>query len=174
MRETYARVLAGALVTGAIAAVVGMSALFETGKDAPLRVVAPPATLQRPVPIEVAPAAVRPQKHAVRRAVRTVSRPVHTAVVTRPLVTIKAKRPGSPAVRHLASSRPKPKPARVAPPTAETQPAPAEVASVATPEPAPLVETAGDAKEHPGHAYGHDKDHGNGNGNAYGHDKQKE
>jgi hypothetical protein len=68
MRETYARVLAGALMTGAIAAVVGMSALFETGKDAPLRVVAPPATLQRPVPIEVAPAAVRPQKHAVRRA----------------------------------------------------------------------------------------------------------
>jgi hypothetical protein len=49
MRESCARVLAAALMTGAIAFAVGMPALFETAHDFGRTLLAPPSSLQRTV-----------------------------------------------------------------------------------------------------------------------------
>src|SRR5205823_10823255 len=49
MRETCARVLAAALMTGAIAFAVGMPALFGTAHELGRSVLAPPSSLQRTV-----------------------------------------------------------------------------------------------------------------------------
>jgi hypothetical protein len=159
MRETCARVLAAALITGVFGAVAGTSTLFGTPSEPTQRLAAPPAALERSVPITVAPTPVRPHRKAARHVpkarVQTISRPVRHAVVARRLVVIHTK--------------PKPEPKRMRPA------APRELASSSTPtapaaEPgapeaaAPPVENGGDDKERPGHAYGHDKEHHEGHG----------
>jgi hypothetical protein len=159
MRETCARVLAAALMTGAIAAVVGLSALVGAPTDANPPLAAPRPVPERSVPIHVVP--VRSRPHPVRRAetARRVSAPAPRAVVTRPLVLIHTS-PAQPPRRHLATTKPKPAPTPAAPTPAATPPA-APTTAVGTP-PAPAAQAEDDDKEHHGHAYGHDKEHGNG------------
>jgi hypothetical protein len=158
MRETCARVLAAALMTGAIAGTVAMSALFgpPSGADRPIS--APPSSLERSVRSEV-----------LREP------PVHRTKVERPVTTHSLHTtPGRPvgpshrlviirthhvhAVRRgLATTKPKPQPvAPVSEPTASPAPAP-------PPSPPAVEETESD--------HDHGNGSGNGNGNAYGHDK---
>src|SRR2546421_10800171 len=66
MRETCARVLAAALMTGAIAAVVAMSALYDAPQEDGRALTAPPSSLQHSVRLALpaarrAPAAPRPR-----------------------------------------------------------------------------------------------------------------
>src|SRR4051812_38070176 len=86
MRETCARVLAAALMTGAIATVVGMSALFEMPREADRALVVPPSSLQRTVRLKVPPA--RRHAPAAERLVsaHTNNTPSRRVVVTHSLV----------------------------------------------------------------------------------------
>jgi hypothetical protein len=156
MRETCARVLAAALMTGAIAAVVGMSALVGAPSDESRPLAAPPSLPERAVRIDAVP--VRPRTHAVRRVEAPLPAATHRAVVTRGLVivhTSRAKR----TRRHLASTKPKPTPAAATP---VATPAAVETPTVETPVPAADPESQ-DVEQH-GHAYGHDNEHGRGHG----------
>src|SRR5947207_7116988 len=69
MRETCGRVLAAALMTGAIATVVGMAALSDTPSEAGRPIAAPPSSLQHSVRLTVQPA---PRRHP-RTAPRLVT-----------------------------------------------------------------------------------------------------
>jgi len=115
MRETCARVLAAALMTGAIAFAVGMPALFGTAHDLGRSVLAPPSSLQRTVR---APAFSAPSRRAAGR-----ERPANTSPQT----------PGAGlAEQERFRSRPLPQPGKRAP-TPEPKPAP-------QPEPTPAVQ----------------------------------
>jgi hypothetical protein len=154
MRETCARVLAAALMTGAIATVVGMSALFDTPTEVSRPIAAPPSLLQRSVRVEVAAVhrrnRVEPRRHTARR----ISAPARPVVVTRRLVIVRKHRPKAPQ-RSLASTQRKaPAPAPVAPAQPAVVPPPVEPA---TPQ-AAAPTTEQDDGNH-GHAYGHDKEH---------------
>ena len=157
MRETCARVLAAALMTGAIATVVGMSALFDTPTEVGRPIAAPPSSLQRSVRIEVA-AAHRRKRVERSETARPISAPARPVVVTRRVVIVH-KHHSAPPRRSLASTKHKPPaplplaPSRpaVAPPPVE--PAPPEAVAPATEQ--------DDDKQ--GHAYGHDKEHKHGN-----------
>ena len=70
MRETCARVLAAALMTGAIAFAVGMPALFGTAHDRGRSLLAPPSSLQRSVRAPALPAP-RPGGGSQRAAAST-------------------------------------------------------------------------------------------------------
>jgi hypothetical protein len=156
MRETCARVLAAALMTGAIATVVAMSALFGTPGEASRPISAPPSSLQRSVRLAVQ-LAPRPRPSAARLVTAHTnympSRPRTVSV----LVTTRTRRVPSHARRQLSSVR-KPQPAPAVVPTPDA-PAPAAVPASADP-PAPVIDQG--------------KDHGQGRGHAYGHDKQDE
>src|SRR5689334_21416227 len=127
MRETCARVLAAALLTGAIATVVGMSGVFGTPGQASRPLAAPPSALQRTVRLSV-------QSYRLLPRVTRVTAPrleawTRPQVVTRSLVVVRpARHHVRPAPsRQLASSKPAP-----APPTATVVPAaPAQVAAPA-------------------------------------------
>jgi hypothetical protein len=158
MRETCARALAAALMTGAIATVVGMSALFDTPTEVGRPIAAPPSSLQRSVRVEVAAVHRRNRVERIHTA-RPISAPARPVVVTRRLVIVRKHR-SQPPRRSLASTQRKP-------------PAPAPVAlaqaTVAPPRVAPAApEVAAPATEqddgHHGHAYGHDKEHKQGKG----------
>jgi len=125
MRETCLRVLAAGLMTGAIAAVVGMSTLVDTSSDPGRPAAAAPPAEHHPIRIHVAPAP--PRRNAVKRprSLRDVSAPIRPTVIRRRVVSIHTKAPR----RQLASSEPK---AAAAPPTAESPP----VQVQATPSPA--------------------------------------
>jgi hypothetical protein len=158
MRETCARVLAAALMTGAIAGTVAMSALFGPSSEADRPITAPPSSLQRSVRAQVLRAP--PVHRSVERPVAAHSlrtpraRPV---VASHRLVIIRTHRVHA-VRRRLATTKPKPQPvAVVSEPTAS--PAPASPAPAPPPSPPAVEETESD------------HDHGNGNGNAYGHDK---
>jgi hypothetical protein len=155
MRETCARVLAAALMTGAIATVVGMSALFNTPTEAGRPIAAPPSSLQRSVRFEVA---VHRRNRVERiETARPISAPARPGVVSRRVVIVRKHR-SQPPRRSLASTQRKPRaPApvvasrpTVAPPPVE--PAPPETVAPATDQ--------NDGKH--GHAYGHDKEHKHG------------
>jgi hypothetical protein len=160
MRETCARVLAAALMTGAIAAVVAMSALVGAPSQSARPITAPPSSLERSVRIVALPAP-RPHRASVRRPVSAhqIRRPVvRPSVLARRFVTIHP-RATQPTRRRLASNKPKAAP--VAPtvsvqgPVAEPPP-PASV-------PAPQTEEPASQDDHGnGHAYGHEKEHGHG------------
>src|SRR5256714_15636798 len=79
MRQTCARVLAAALMTGAIFTVVGMSALFDTPREADRALVVPPSSLQRTVRVKVPPA----PRHAPA-ADRLGSAPTSSNTASRP------------------------------------------------------------------------------------------
>jgi hypothetical protein len=152
MRETCARVLAAALMTGAIATVVAMSVLFGTPGEASRPISAPPSSLQRSVRLAVH-LAPQPRPSAARLVTAHTnylpSRPRTVSV----LVTTRTRR--VPLHARQLSSVPKPPPAPVAVPTPD---APAAVPAPAEPPP----------------ALDQGKDNGHGHGHAYGHDKQDE
>jgi hypothetical protein len=168
MRETCLRVLAAGLMTGSIAAVVGMSALFGMPSAPGRPIAAPPSSLQRAVRIHVAPAP--PQRRSVERIRIThrVTRPARPAALVRRLVIIHTRPPR----RRLAWTKHKVTP--VAPavtPAAPATPAatpPAEPVQVQVPQPAASAEDDEADKDNNGHAYGHDKEHGQ------GHEKHEE
>lgn len=155
MRETCARVLAAALMTGAIATVVAMSALFEMPSGPGQPIAAPPSSLQRSVRLEAQPAP--PQRTRVRRrleAAHQISTPARAVVVTRSVVVTRRQRV-RPAARQLAEAKPAPKPV----------PAPVPVAP--QPPAAPVVEAV-----QPTEPDKQDKDHGQGSGKDHKeHDK---
>src|SRR5512142_2913591 len=65
MRETCARVVAAALLTAAIATVVGMSTLVDTPREPMRSIAAPPSSVQRSVRL-TAQIALRRQPPAAR------------------------------------------------------------------------------------------------------------
>jgi hypothetical protein len=162
MRETCARVLAAALMTGAIATVVGMSALFDTPSEPWRPISAPPSSLQRSVRIQAAAVHRRPRVVLVATAHR-ISLPSRPVVVTRRLVIVQPRR-RQPPRRRLASAKPRQLPA-----AAST--APAQLAAVAPPPaeqpaapeaPAAVTDEQDDSDENQGNANGHDKEHKHG------------
>jgi hypothetical protein len=169
MRETCARVLAAALMTGAIATVVAMSALSGATGEAGRPFAAPPSSLKRYVP--VVRQAIQPRPGSVRLTAASISaRPRPVVVTRRPVVA----RHWSP--RQLAAAKPKTKakPAQ-APPAPAPTPTPAAEPAPPTAEAAQLVEAPQPAAsaDGPGQQQGTSDDaHGeHGRGHAYGHDK---
>jgi hypothetical protein len=140
-------------MTGAIATVVGMSALFNTPTEAGRPIAAPPSSLQRSVRVEVAVH----RRNRVKRieTARPISAPARPGVVSRRVVIVRKHR-SQPPRRSLASTQRKPRAPvvasqpTVAPPPVE--PAPPETVAPATDQ--------NDGKH--GHAYGHDKEHKHG------------
>ena len=155
MRETCARVLAAALMTGAIATVVGMSALFDTPTGVSRPIAAPPSSLQRSVRVEVAAVHRRNRVEGIHTA-RRVSGPARPIVVARRLVVVRKHR-SKPSHRSLASTQRKP------PAPAPAPAAPAQPAVVPPPVEPAAPQAAASTTEHDddnhGHAYGHDKEH---------------
>jgi hypothetical protein len=157
MRETCARVLAAALMTGVIAGVVAMSAIVGSPSEDGLPVAAPPPSVERSVHAVGLPAP-RPHRTSVRRPVRAhpPSTPARPAGVARRLVIVHTRSAPS-AHRRLASTKPKPK---------------ARPAAPAAPVPEPVAETQAPATTLAAAEAETGDDHGN--GNAYGHDKDKD
>ena len=143
-------------MTGAIATVVGMSALFNTPTEAGRPIAAPPSWQQRSVRVEVA---VHRRNNVKRiETARPISAPARPGVVTRRLVIVR-KRGSHPPRRSLASTQRKaPAPAPVVPSQPTVAPPPVEPAPPETVAPA----TEQNDDKH-GHAYGHDKEHKHGN-----------
>ena len=156
MRETCARVLAAALMTGAIAGTVAMSALFGPPSEADGPITAPPSSLQRSVRVEVRrePLVHRTsvERPVIAHSLRTTR--ARSVVASHRLVIIRTHRMHA-VRRRLAATEPKPQP------VAPAAPAPEAAASPAPPPPVEETESEHD----------HGNGNGNGNGNAYGHDK---
>ena len=158
MRETCARVLAAALMTGAIAAVVAMSALFDTPQGGGGALTAPPSSLQRSVRVEVPPAPRHPPvaerlTSAQTRTSTPIRRVIVSAQVVRRTIVVGHRRPPR---RQLAAVRPKPAAVMHPAPAPVPTPAPASAPAAATPPPA-------SSDDHPSQG------NGNGNGNGNGH-----
>jgi hypothetical protein len=158
MRETCARVLAAALMTGAIASVVAMSALFEAPHEAGSALTAPPSSSERSVRIAVHP--LRRHEPGVRRrhlTQSTANRPVAPAAIARRIVRRSVVR-RSPQRRRLADVKPP------APPAPAVPAAAAPVAPIAA-----AAATMPPADADPDKGKGHDEEgHGNGNGHGHG------
>ena len=154
MRETCARVLAAALMTGAIAGTVAMSALFGPPSGADRPITAPPSSLQRSVRAEVLREPLAHRTH-VKRLVTAHSigtTRARSVVATHRLVIIRTHRVHA-VPRRLAATKPKPQPvAPVSEPTGSPAPAP--------PPSAPPVE---ETESNNDHGNGNGKDHGHGN-----------
>jgi hypothetical protein len=176
MRETCARVLAAALMTGAIATVVGMSALFDTPSEVDRALVVPPSSLQRTVRVKVPPA----PRHAPP-AERLVSAHTSSNAASRPVLVTHTLVRRTVVVRHvsqrrqLAAVRPKPAPAPQPPPPA----APA-AQTAAPPPPSPVTPDDVQPKGHEGddqrddHGDGHGEGNGNGKAHGHGHDERED
>ena len=156
MRGTCARVLAAALMTGAIATVVGMGALFGTPSEASPPISAPPSSLQRSVRL-TAHLAPRHQQSAPRLVT------VHTNHV--PPVRQRAVNGLAVTRTHHVAPRAHRQLASVPKPEAAPAPAPAPAVTPAPADPPPPVTSEDDNQG---------KDHAHGRGHAYGHDKQDE
>jgi hypothetical protein len=167
MRETCARALAAALMTGAIATVVGMAALVRTPNEAAAPMSAPPSALQRSVRLAAQPA---PRPH------RSVSRLVTTSTIqvparpapARPTLAVVRRRPARQPVRRRQLASTTPVTTATAAPASVSEPAAAPDEPAAAPPAVPSAET--DQPE--GHDEGEGHRHGHGRGHAYGHDKQ--
>ena len=163
MRETCARVLAAALMTGAIATVVAMSALFDTPQDRGGALTAPPSSLQRSVRVEVPPAPRHPPvaerlTSAQTRTSTPMRRVIVSTHVVRRTIVVRHRRPPR---RQLAAMRPKPAPVV----QSATTPAPP---AAATPPPAPSDHDPSQGNGH-GNGNGHTEKHGPGPGHGKGH-----
>jgi hypothetical protein len=140
MRETCARVLAAALMTGAIATAMGLPTLFDGAGDLGPGVTAPPSSLQRSVHVPALSAPARPA-----RAERLVTAQIARPPAKRPaIVRIEPSRgavpvgAGPPAV---PAAPPAPAPPAPAPP-APAPPAPApETRELAATTPEPVAAT---------------------------------
>ena len=163
MRETCARVLAAALMTGAIATVVAMSALFETPGGLSRPIAAPPSSLHRSVSLAAQRARPHPKTVARLRASRPVNRPTRPVILTRSLVVVRTHR-ADPPPRRLASTKPSTKPkhkplAASAPPAQPAAPQPPAL---------PAAQAAPPAKAEDDQQHESDEEHGNGNGDDRG------
>ena len=112
MRETCARVLAAALMTGAIAFAVGMPALFGTAHELGRSVLAPPSSLQRTIRTPGLPAQSRGA--GPERAVGTSPAGAQTEPTrfehARPSPLLRRPRGGKPAPAPKPNPAPQPKP----------------------------------------------------------------
>src|SRR6266540_5379097 len=157
MRETCARVLAAALMTGAIAFVLAMPALFESARDAGHGLTAPPSSLRRSVHAP-ALAAARPPARAARLAPshsvrQPASRPA-VATAAPGAVPAPRSRPRPAGAGRSAPARPEPETRELAATTPEPSAQPPAQAS-SSPSPTTTEATPGKGK---GKAKGHDKD----------------
>jgi len=147
MRETCARVLAAALMTGAIAATLAMPAIFDSAREAGRSLTAPPTSLQRSVrvPALAVPAQTarrgRPDALSVRNA-RSPAAPAHPAREREAIAASKANphvagsgrataKPRVAAIRELAAETPAP--AALPPAHATNPPAPTAAGGGACP-----------------------------------------
>ncbi len=155
MRETCARVLAAALMTGVIAGVVAMSAFVRTPSEDGRLIGAPPSSLERSVHAVGLPAP-RTHRTGARRPVpaHPLSTRVRPAIAARRLAIVHT-RPAPSAHRRLASTKPKAQPA------APSAPVPEPAAATQAPATPAAAEAAEAGEDH-------------GNGNAYGHEKDKD
>lgn len=155
MRETCARVLAAALLTGAIATVVGMSALVDTPQEPTRSVAAPASAVQRTVRLRV-PVVLR---HRPRPTPHVEIRAPRPAAVTHALVVVHTHRaPPQPQQRRLASvPAPAPAPAAATPPVAAAPPTPVEAPPAADPASQVPDTSPGPGRHGRGHAYGLEK-----------------
>jgi hypothetical protein len=113
MRETCARVLAAALMTGAIATAMGLPTLFESDGDLRRGLTAPPSSLQRSVHAPVLPApARRPLAERLANAPSNRRPDTRPAIVrTNPrLATVRAPQPQPRPAAADRTTLPKPKP----------------------------------------------------------------
>ena len=161
MRETCARVLAAALMTGAIAAALAMPALFDSARDVGHGLTAPPSSLERLV--RVPALSVQPQR-ARARGPATVHR-VHELVgIARVAPEVKgtsearAARTKPHATGH-ATVKPPPTATRELTSTTPTEPAPppAEPAPAAPAPSEPDVSACNGKSNGKGKANGHCK-----------------
>jgi hypothetical protein len=152
MRETCARVLAAALMTGAIAFALGAPALFESPRDGTWRLTAPPSSLQRSVRVPALPAPERPARAerlaAASQQVRSPAARPRVVRTTRHVV-------------HVPRIRPRPAPAsQSAPQTREltaTTPAPEVAASQPATPATPAAEQGADKVKRNGKRKSHNK-----------------
>ena len=167
MRETCARVLAAALMTGAIATVVAMSAMLGAPTEHGRPIAVQPSLVQRTVRLaaQLSPKYRRDAARLVTaHTIHVRPRPV---LVTRSLVVVRPHRTRRP-VQHRQLTAAKPPAPTVTPPAPAAVPAPAPV------EPAPAVtgEDAANGEGDPGHGHGHGQSQGHGQG--HGHNDQDE
>jgi hypothetical protein len=165
MRETCARVLAAALLTGAIATVVAMVAHLNGPNEARTPIAAPSSAHERTVRLTVRPL---PRHRSIAKLVTTHTRYVRpqAEVIHRSLVVVhphRAQRRTPPPHRQLTASVPSP-----AAPTAVTT-APTQAPAPVTPPPA---EPTAPVPTHDEQGDGQAPGQGHGRGHAYGHDKQ--
>jgi len=159
MRETCARALAAVLMTGAIATVVGMSAMLGTPTEAGRPIAAPRSSLQRTVRL-TAQLPPKPRRTATRLATaHTIHARPRPEAGSRTLVVVRAHRVRRPVQhRQLAVAKPQP-----APPVAAPVPAVAPVPPPADPATPPTGEDTDNGNEsHSGHGHGHGHGHGRG------------
>jgi hypothetical protein len=166
MRETCARVLAAALMTGAIATVVAMSAMLGAPTEPGRSMAVQPSLVQRTVRLT----AQLPPRHRRRTAPLVVT--AHTihveprpVLVTRSLVVIRPHRSRR-AVQHRQLTAARPPAPPVTPTAIAAVPAPAPV------EPAPAP--AGEDAKNGGGDHGHGHGHGEGQGQGHGRGDQDE
>jgi hypothetical protein len=133
MRETCARVLAAALMTGAVAFAVAMPALVGPGLDPSRPLTAPPSLLRRSVPVTPhKAAATRP---AVERLVG--AHPVAKSAADTALASVvSAPRPNLGTLQPASVGKPQGRPAPAPAPTPTPAPTPAP-----EPQPTPPPET---------------------------------
>src|SRR5207302_3523475 len=165
MRETCARVLAAALMTGAIASVVAMSALLNTPRDDGYALTAPPSSLQRSVRVPALAAPPRParaERLAIAPSVRTpvvaasgvVRHKASRGTIPVPRPTLK---PASAGRTTLKPPPPAPEPRQLA---SDTPPSPVPPPAQ-TPSPQPQAGgNSNEGKGKHGKAKGHDKGRG--------------
>jgi hypothetical protein len=139
MRETCARVLAAALMTGAIATAMGLPTVFESGGDPGRRFTAPPSSLQRSVssPAFLAPAHL---PRADQRPATALARATGPQVGPSPTSPTQAgkPRPAGTGKSPVPAPEPKPQPAPEPSPAPAPAPATRDLAS-STPAPAPTT-----------------------------------
>jgi len=146
MRETCARVLAAALMTGAIGFVLAMPAVFGTAHDAVRSLTSPPSSLQRSVHV-VASALPRPV-HRFLEPAHSITRAVPAAGVA-----VFSPPPTSPSVPKPAA-QPTPQPTPQPVPSTDTRALAGDTAAAAAAPPAENKMTGGKRK---GKSKGRDK-----------------
>src|SRR5580765_8830413 len=120
MRGTCARVLAAALMTGAIAGVVGMAAYLGAPSQDGRPIAVPPSSLQRTVRLTARPVP-KPRTSSARLVTTHTTRiQAQPVVISRSLVVVRRHRSRRPAAsRELAATTPAvPAPAPAPPPAA--------------------------------------------------------
>ena len=165
MREKCARVLAAALMTGAIGFALAMPAFFGTAHDAGRSLTAPPSFLQRSVHV-VASTPPRSDRagrlegtHAIRPAVFL---PVIRSGSIRNGSTLASSRHSTTAGRSKPDPKPAPKPTPAPAPAPDTRELVNNTppAAVSPPAPSQAAESAGGKGKGKGKGKGHDKNKG--------------